>query len=521
MDQYKLFWGDAHTNLRVFTGDCEAELTSALEHARKVLDFWPIAYYPCVCKDVSGFPVEDWRSGEQLEAHWNAVSRFAAAHNRDGELVVFAGYEWQGDARWGDHNVFFLDDHAPMLCSKTLQELYAEIRTRKLRTIAIPHHTAYRAGVRSKDWSVHDEAISPFAEIFSHHGCSESDEEWIGLRRNPHMGPGVTGGTIEDGLNRGLKFGIIASADSHYGLPGVYGWGLMGAYAEQLSREALWEAFLARRVYAVTGDRIELDFRTEDAFMGSEIRKKGPLRAIAQVRGSDAIDRIELLRNNRVIAVHTHSGTWAAPTAGKRIRCKVRVEVGWGPTVQDIPDAPPREWDCSIEVRDGAVLGAEPCWKTAGQWIGEFSSPGPGPRCEFGFRTAQSPPHGELPTEATIFELEARPDDALTITVNGKVLETTLAEAMCASRIIDFRTEAAQYVRKTHGIDPEDLPRPDRIYFYSHKVKIHRAIPECGFATALEHVDVDPPAGLNHYRVRVFQRNGHTAWSSPIWVENE
>ncbi len=71
--------------------------------------------------------------------------------------------------------------------------------------LAIPHHTAYVPGVRSKNWSVHDEQISPFAEIFSVHGCSESDEEWIGLRHNRNMGPGVSGGTIEDALDRGIR----------------------------------------------------------------------------------------------------------------------------------------------------------------------------------------------------------------------------------------------------------------------------------------------------------------------------
>lgn len=96
----------------------------------------------------------------------------------------------------------------------------------------------------------------------------------------------------------------------------------------------------------------------------------------------------------------------------------------------------------------------------------------------------------------------------------------TLAEAMAGSRIVAFVDEAKDLVRRTHGIDPDALFRTDRAYFYSYKAKIHRAIPDAGLAAELDHTDADPPAGVNHYRVRVTQRNGQVAWSSPVWVEN-
>ncbi len=533
MQGYKLFWGDSHTNLHLgrsgwsqaravkdahtnLPTEHAADLGVALRHARQVLDFWPIAYYPYTYREMNGFTVETWLAEPQLQAGWQAVCDLAARYNEPGRLVIFPGYEWQGDGRHGDHNVFFLRDHPPLLRCDRLDELYAEICRRELAAYAIPHHTAYLPGVRSKDWSVHDEAISPFAEVFSNHGSSESDEEAVGLRRNWHMGPGVSGSTIEEALGRGIKTGIIASNDSHYGVPGVHGMGLMACYARQLTRESLWEAFAARRVYGVTGDRIELDFTVEDAVMGQAVRKAGPVRARVRVCGGDAIDRIELLRNNRVIATHCHSGAWAPPTGQEPVRCKLRVEVGWGPKTSDVPGLPPRDWQCSIEIADGAVLSAEPCWRTAGQSIGQTG----GRRCEYGFRTLQDPPHGQVPTEATIFELGGRPADVVTLRLEGQSVRMTLAEAMAGSRIVHFIGEAADFVRKTYGIDPARLKRKDRIYFLSHKAKVHRAIPESGFSAELDHLDAHPPGGENFYRVRVLQRNGQAAWSSPIWVDN-
>ena len=532
MPQYKLFWGDSHTNLHLGGslgrsgegdlphGEAGSNLVECLaksaEHARKVLDFWPMAYYPYTYVWDKGLRAERWRAQDEVDTAWAAVCDLSEDRTSAGEFVVFPGYEWQGDGRCGDHNVFFYEGHPPIFRSRALPELYSEIRRLNVRAMAIPHHTAYLVGVRGKDWRVHDQDISPFAEIYSKHGCSESDEELIGLRENRHMGPGVSGGTITDALDRGLKIGIIASNDSLYGVGGVHGWGLMGCYAETLTRRSMWEAFHSRRLYGVTGDRIELDFTVEGAVMGSEIKHRRAARTVARVRGCDALDRIELLRNNRVIATHCHNGSWRIPTGNERGSFKLRVEVGWGARPEDIPDLPERDWRCAIQLSSGSVIAAEPCWKTMGQWVGLLG----GRSCEFGFHTVQNPPHDEVPSEATIFELGGTPSDVITIQLEGKIVEMTLAEAMSKSRIVDHMDEMGDYIRKEHGIDLQTLERPDWLYFCGHKVKIHRAIPECGFTASLEHVDTDPPPGVNHYRVRVSQRNGQMAWSSPIWVDN-
>jgi len=512
--EFNLYWGDSHTNLHSRHLD---GLDVTLQYAREMLDFWPIAYYSQETRVepdyFNGFPVEDWHPQEQLDREWKLICDAAAANNIPGEFVVFSGYEWQGDATSGDHNVFYLEDHQPLIRCDTLSELYSEIRTRGIKAYANPHHTAYNVGIRAKDWSVHENELSPFAEVFSSHGCSESDEEWIGLRINAAMGPGVSGGTIEDGLDAGHRFGIICSNDSHQGFAGTYGVGLMACYAEALTRESLWEAFAARRVYGVTGDRMALEFSVNDAPMGSEIQANGAVHCCAHVRGCDAIDRIELIRNNRVLATYCHNGTWNVPDSSEKIRCKLRVEVGWGTLYQGTGFTEPRQWEGRIEVIGGQIVSIERCWTRPGQSV---ESPG-GTSCGFTFTTQQG---GNRNWQANVFEIEARPSDIVKLRLEGKAVQMSLLEAMSNSRIIDFINEAEDFVEREYNIDPGKLPRRDRLYYLGHKCKIHRAIPDAGLNASLSYDDTDPPSGVNHYRVRVTQRNKQVAWSSPIWVEN-
>lgn len=179
--------------------------------------------------------------------------------------------------------------------------------------------------------------ISLFAEIYSIHGCSETDEELIGLRNNSHMGPGVAGSTYQEALNRGLHLGAICSTDNWTNIPGHWGQGLMACLATELTRESLWDAFRRRRVYGVTGDRIELSFTCNGEPMGSILERTSQRNLQIMVRGQNAIDRIEILRNGRVIATYCHQGNWDLPSDRNTTRFKLRIEPGWGPRIDELP----------------------------------------------------------------------------------------------------------------------------------------------------------------------------------------
>ncbi|MEE2636785.1 MAG: DUF3604 domain-containing protein, partial [Acidobacteriota bacterium] len=105
----------------------------------------------------------------------------------------------------------------------------------------------------------------------------------------------------------------------HRSQPGKPHWGLAAVSAPELTREAIFDGLHARRTYGTTGARILLDFRVNDAPMGSEIALDAPLpdtcagtspecgavaadtaalapRFRVNAHGTDIIEVIEILR---------------------------------------------------------------------------------------------------------------------------------------------------------------------------------------------------------------------------------
>jgi hypothetical protein len=151
----------------------------------------------------------------------------------------------------------------------------------------------------TRPWQHFRDEGSPFAEIYSLHGCSESDAAPYPMLHD--MGPRDAKSTAEAGWDRGHRFATIASTDHHSAYPGSHGDGRVGVFATALTREALWEASLARRVYAATGDKIDARLFIEDDWIGSTVHAPGHRRVRIVVRGTDALDRVELLKNCRIL----------------------------------------------------------------------------------------------------------------------------------------------------------------------------------------------------------------------------
>ncbi len=521
MNEYQLFWGETHHNTYQFKEQTPS-LNEICHAAAKHLDFYAMAYYTSYADafragghsvELGGkqaLILEKWKDEARLRREWAEAENVSRLHNQPGSFVTFPGYEWQGDGCWGDHNVYYREEGLPIFRVQTIKELYGCLRGHQ--AIAIPHHTAYYVGRRAPDWSVCDEQISPFMEVFSVHGSSETDEEWLGLRHNSHMGPGTAGGTYQDALDRGLHLGVMCSSDNWGNMPGHYGQGLMACIAQELTRDSLWEAFLARRVYGVTGDRIQLEFTVNGAPMGSVIRASRQQEIRVKVRGSDALDRIEVLRGSRVIATHCHQGTWDLPRPGQRTRFKLRIEVGWGPRPNEL-DMPDHHWQGKLSLSQGRFLNHEPCWVSPGQGIPELNG------AETIFAMRSSTQDAVKPRQnANVFEFEAVPEAELLVRLNGLEERGTLHSFGSGSRVLWFRDECVRMLHECCGLEPDSHEREDPYYLMAYKAKLHRIIPEAGYQAELVIEDDEPITRQTHYRIRVEQRNGQRAWSSPIWV---
>jgi hypothetical protein len=534
-----VYWGDTHHNTYQHCRQ-DPPLGDVLDFARTHLDFYTGAYYTAIFTQYGvqdqasagaatgpaighayeakgsggtwqGVRIERLKPAEALASEWEEFVAILRAQHTPGEFVTFPGYEWQGDATWGDHNVIFPQEGNELYAPPSLPELYAYVRERG--ALAIPHHTCYLPGMRAPRWDQCDTELSPFAEVFSVHGCSETDDGDPGMYGNPHMGPGTTGGTYQAALKQGLRLGAICSTDNWTNMPGHWGHGLMGCLAPDLSRESLWEAFRARRVYGVTGDRIDLRFWCNEAPMGSVIGRSPKRRLAVAVRGCDAIDRIEILRNEEVIHAYSHQGTWHVPECGGQARMLLRLEAGWGPLIGEIPWRDMR-WDVDLRLSSGCFLGWSPCWRTRGQGVPALA----GGTAKLHLEADQMV--GAKPNQnGVILELLADPAAELTITDGSKTENGPLADFLAAGRIVWYPEETRERVKRLTGVvtGPED--RLDMYYHMSPKMKIHRAIPEAGYTAQVEIQDDAPVGDGLFYRVRVQQRNGQRAWSSPIWVE--
>jgi len=176
------------------------------------------------------------------------------------------------------------------------------------------------------------------------------------------MGGRDTTNTIQRQLDKGLRFGFVASSDSHRAYPGAYGEGVLGVWGRELSPAALFEAIRARRTYAATGDRIVLDVALNGRPMGSELPATADREIDVRVTGEDAIAMVEIVRNSKVVHRYFPDDHIAGPAMlpGKT---KCRFQYGWGPwAALDLGRT--CNWRITFRIEGGRFLRAVPCFQS-------------------------------------------------------------------------------------------------------------------------------------------------------------
>jgi hypothetical protein len=122
--------------------------------------------------------------------------------------------------------------------------------------------------------------------------------------------------------------GFVGMADGHFGMPGYDNWSLHGRtpkvkyrnyssqsaitafVADQLTREAIFEAMRARRTYATTGQRVGLRFEINGEPMGSEIQCNALPELQVEVNGSAPIALVEIIRGDRRVLQERGEGRY-------------------------------------------------------------------------------------------------------------------------------------------------------------------------------------------------------------------
>ena len=351
-----IFWGDIHGHTEVSGGS--GSLNSYFEFAKDyaALDFASVSDHNPNPESVHIHP-QFWRNYVD-EQDWELTKAVANNFNEPGKFVSFAGQEgafgnavtlrqcienagcltagwpkdpatgqpdWnQNPTTWecyqkpecadivcpevqGDWHVYYNSDNPPLFTPDTVEEFLQQIsewkEVQKASGNQFPVFMMASHGGRLSLMSLLDHPLVqsdpdlvPIVEIIDDYISSPcSFETWA-----------------QRGLSK-TKLGIMASSDDHTGHPGYSpmksGQGYIAVYANKLTRDAIFEAIIRRKVYAHShSDRAILNFSIDtgstNVFMGSEAvvygdnKPKINFRIISQT----GIKRIDLIKNGKIIA---------------------------------------------------------------------------------------------------------------------------------------------------------------------------------------------------------------------------
>ncbi len=318
-DEPQLYWGVIHGHTQHSDGIGTAENYYSCMRDDNRLDFGSISDHD-----------HEW---ETTDEDWEVIQKVTAEANEPGRYVTLPGYEW---AKWrkngdGDRNVYYDVDYQPMYRSgddfhPTPPDLFEALAGH--RAIVIPHHPASTGNWC--DYKDHDPEKERLVEIYSVWGNSERsvhDGNPYPMRYPKCARTGFSDvpldsgekpeGFVQRALAMGRRLGFTGGGDDHDGHPGDpiatgaepfrHRDGLMGVWADELTRESVFQAMYDRRTYATTGARIVGLFTVADQPMGSEIEladrpELADQRTIsAWLVGESKIAQVEVVRNNETV----------------------------------------------------------------------------------------------------------------------------------------------------------------------------------------------------------------------------
>jgi hypothetical protein len=487
-----LYWGDLHNHNAV--GYATGTLERSIDIAREHLDFFAFTGHAS-WHDMPKMPGDrhlKWVNGFKVHSdHWPKTRRLIQEANAK-DFVSLLGYEWHS-SQFGDYCIIFPEDQAELYLPDDVEKLLDFAVAKK--ALAIPHHVGYAQGWRGANFDHFHPVPSPVIELFSEHGCTETDRAPYPMIRHSNGGRS-TSNTIVPQLQKGLRFGFVASSDNHRGYPGAYGEGLVGIWARDLSRAALFEAIRARRTYAVTGDRIVLQMSLNDEPMGAEIPRASDREIAVEVEAQDAIAMIELIRNGQVIG-RSFPEDKASPVQFPG-RAKCRVQYGWGPWAA-LGLGRTCQWDMRLSLDGGRFVKALPCFQSGPyeEHLRDHLRAVSERELHLKSFTSRDECYAEDPTKSLLLEIEGQAETKLTLHLRLPVEQTVSA------RLADLTEE--NIVTFTGG-------------FTSESYIVNRLISPSEYSASVKWSDPRPGSPPDWYYVRVTQHNGQLAWSSPIWV---
>lgn len=368
-----MFWGEIHIHSNLSDG--RGSPKQNLKHARDVVDL--------------DFAAITDHAEDLNQEKWKVTKDSTEYLNRLGNFVTLLGFEWthpSGKEVWeplvreglspseldfplyGHRNVYYKGRNGEYFAwndpeSDTPDKLWDKLREQGTRFLAIPHHPA--SYVFPVDWEYFNPEFERLVEIYSIWGSSEcpasQDNDRPILRGGGEI-PESRGSHVRDALSRGCRVGIIAGSDGHDGHGGrtrhhiqnltehegpFYPSGITGVYAEELTREAIWEALWNRSCFGTTGGKIKVKFSLDGHGMGSEINQLNVpnVNVGVEVYGTADVRKAELIENGSIRKI----------LKGNSPEFKRDIEMS-------LPEERPLYYYVRISQVDGELAWSSPIW---------------------------------------------------------------------------------------------------------------------------------------------------------------
>jgi hypothetical protein len=277
-----------------------------------------------------------------------------------------------------------------------------------------------------------------------------------------------------------MKVGFIAASDDHSSRPGLtYPSGGMttrggytGVYAKELTRESLWEAIWARRVYGSTSERIIIHIDSDGHLMGEEyIGEKAPDIKV-RINGTASILEVEVFNwENRIYRhpfaepINEDEKLFKVEWSGARVRSRPKVVT----------------WNGGLTVKNGTIESYK----------------------EFGF---------DYPHQG----IEKISDTDLNwVSTTGGDLDGVLMKLDYTDEtVIEFKTKPINFSFKPLEVKYE--PMIVDAGGLNQKVKVSTIKKELPKNLEFTYTP-EPSKGLNAFWVRLVQADSSMAWTSPIF----
>ncbi|MEZ5652902.1 MAG: DUF3604 domain-containing protein [Burkholderiaceae bacterium] len=217
-------------------------------------------------------------------AFWRYLNELTAENNEDGVFVTLPGYEWSGNtAVGGDRNVYFRTEGRQIHRSS-----HALLSDRSDINTDAPNANRLFDALRDEDCVIYAHVGGRYADIgYAHDPRLETAMEI-------HSAWGTFEWLLTDGFPLGHRCGVVCNSDGHKGRPGAsypgaatfgaYG-GLTCFFAEELTRDGLFECLRRRHHYGTTGNRLHLEVHaTFDG--GARLYERDP-RVFADIKPRD------------------------------------------------------------------------------------------------------------------------------------------------------------------------------------------------------------------------------------------